>query len=50
MIEAEAGEVGGEAGALHIGVGAKMDVAAEHAGADESYFDSALHLAFNPFQ
>ena len=43
FIEADAGELPGDAEALEIGVGAEMDVAAKHAGADEGDLDGVSH-------
>ena len=42
-IESQTRELASDAEALKVGVGAEVDVAAEHASADESDFDGAFH-------
>ena len=43
VVEPDARELAGDAEALQVGVGAQVDVAAEHAGADEGDLDSVFH-------
>src|SRR5207249_3374424 len=43
LVEADARELAGDAEALEVGVGAEVNVAAEHAGADEGDFDGGFH-------
>ena len=39
LVQAEAGELAGDAEALEIGVGAQVNIAAEHAGPDQGDLD-----------
>ena len=43
LVEPDARELAGDAEALEVGVGAQVDVAAKHAGADESDLDRGFH-------
>jgi hypothetical protein len=44
LVEADARELAGDAEALEVGVRAEVDIAAEHAGADEGDFDDGFHI------
>ena len=48
VVEAEARELAGNAEALQIGVSPQVNVAAEHAGADEGDFDGGIHPKGEP--